>query len=105
MIHEQDWYFGTPTASEQQARDPERHGVMSKCTFCKHRVDRAPAGATPGVDPEYTPVCVSSCIANAMHFGDLDDPESNVSKLREAHQPGVLLEELGLKPSLFYITE
>jgi phenylacetyl-CoA:acceptor oxidoreductase subunit 1 len=55
------------------------------------------------VDPEYTPVCVSSCIANAMHFGDLDDPQSNVSKLREEHQPGVLLEELGLKPSLFYI--
>ena len=105
MIHEQDWYFMTPTPSEQKAREPERHGVMSKCTFCKHRVDRAPAGATPGVDPEYTPVCVSSCIANAMHFGDLDDPNSNVSKLRETHQPGVLLEELNLKPSLFYITE
>jgi hypothetical protein len=40
-----------------------------------------------------------------MHFGDLDDPASNVSKLREAHQPGVLLEELNLQPSLFYITE
>jgi phenylacetyl-CoA:acceptor oxidoreductase 27-kDa subunit len=79
--------------------------VMSKCTFCKHRVDKAPPGATPGVDPEYTPVCVSSCIANAMHFGDLDDPDSNVSRLREEHQPGVLLEELNLKPSLFYITE
>ena len=81
----------------------DTRGVMTKCTFCKHRVDKAPAGATPGVDPEYTPVCVSSCIANAMHFGDLDDPRSNVSKLREEHQPGVLLEELRLKPSLFYI--
>jgi Fe-S-cluster-containing dehydrogenase component len=48
---------------------------------------------------------VSSCIANAMHFGDLDDANSNVSRLREEHQPGVLLEELNLKPSLFYITE
>ena len=74
-------------------------------SLANHRVDRAPGGPTPGVDPEYTPVCVSSCIANAMHFGDLDDPQSNVSKLREQHDPGVLLEELGLKPSLFYITE
>ena len=57
------------------------------------------------MDPEYTPVCVSSCIANAMHFGDLEDENSNVSKLREEHQPGVLLEELGLKPSISYITE
>ena len=51
------------------------------------------------------PVGVTSCIANAMNCGDLDDPASNVSKLRGEHEPGVLLEELGLKPSLFYITE
>ena len=105
MVQDHTWYFGEATPSEKQAREPERHGVMTKCTFCKHRVDKAPPGATPGVDPEYTPVCVSSCIANAMHFGDLDDPNSNVSKLRERHDPGVLSEELGLKPSLFYITE
>jgi phenylacetyl-CoA:acceptor oxidoreductase subunit 1 len=105
MIHGQDWYFGEPTPSEKKTRDPERHGVMSKCTFCKHRVDKAPEGARPGVDPEYTPVCVTSCIANAMHFGDLEDPDSNVSRLRKEHNPEGLLEELGLMPSLFYITE
>jgi len=105
MVHDHEYYFMQATPSEKKAREPERHGVMTKCTFCKHRVDKAPAGATPGVDPEYTPVCVSSCIANAMHFGDLEDENSNVSKLREEHQPGVLLEELGLKPSISYITE
>ena len=105
MIHHQDWYFGTPTPSERKGRDMERVGVMTKCTFCKHRVDKAPEGATPGVDPEYTPVCVNSCIANAMHFGDLDDPHSNVSRLRQEHGAEGLLEELGLKPSLFYISE
>jgi hypothetical protein len=40
-----------------------------------------------------------------MHFGDLENPESNVSRLRAEHNPGVLNEELGLKPSLYYITE
>lgn len=105
MVHGQEWYFPTPTPSEKKSRDPERHDVMTKCTFCKHRVDKAPEGARPGVDPEYTPVCVTSCIANAMHFGDLDDPNSNVSRLRKEHNAEVLLEELGLDPSLFYITE
>ena len=36
-------------------------------------------GLTPGVDPEATPACVNACIAEALAFGDLDDPDSNVS--------------------------
>jgi phenylacetyl-CoA:acceptor oxidoreductase 27-kDa subunit len=105
MVHQHEWYFGEPTPSDLKARDPDRHGVMTKCTFCRHRVDRAPEGARPGVDPEYTPVCVNSCIANAMHFGDLDDPESNVSRLAREHDAERLLEELELQPSLYYITK
>ena len=38
-------------------------------------------GMTPGVDPEATPACVNSCIAQALAFGDLDDPESDVAQL------------------------
>ena len=56
--------------------------VATKCTFCVDRIDAGLAkGLTPGVDPEATPACVNACIAQALQFGDLDDPQSNVSRL------------------------
>lgn len=51
-------------------------GVMKKCTLC---VDRIYNENLPEEDRE--PACVRSCPARARHFGDLADPNSNVSKL------------------------
>ncbi len=49
LVHEAKGYFDAPTQSEAAEARPERHGVMTKCTFCKERVDEGLAqGLTPG---------------------------------------------------------
>jgi len=84
-------------------------GVVSKCTFCYHRVSKAPKGTADlsEHDPktrEYTPACVVACPPTARYFGDLDNPESEVSKLI-ANKSGVrLLDQLGNKPQVYYLT-
>ena len=79
-------------------------GVATKCTFCVERIDAGLArGQTPGIDPEATPACVTSCIAGALHFGDRDDPQSNVSQLLAEHQHFSLKESLGTGPNIFYL--
>ena len=106
LVHGQEWYFpGGPTPPEAKTADAERRGVMTKCTFCLHRLDAAPSEARPGMDPAATPACAASCIANAIHFGDLDDPDSPVSRLLKDHRAVRLLEELGTDPSVYYLTE
>ena len=82
-------------ASYGDARVPERaRGVMEKCTLCKERTDEGDE-----------PMCVRCCPADARVFGDLDDPESEASKLLEAHGDTVevLLKEAGTNPQVFYI--
>ena len=68
------------------------------------RIDAGTAkGLTPGVDPEATPACVNSCIANALHFGDVDDPASNVSRLLAENQHFRMSEALGTGPGFYYL--
>lgn len=89
-------------------RSPQqRHkiGADSKCTFCMHRIDRgSKEGLKVGVDPEATPMCVNACPAKARYFGDLDDPDSEVSRLIRQRAGIRLLEELGTDPSVYYLT-
>jgi phenylacetyl-CoA:acceptor oxidoreductase subunit 1 len=97
-------YGDEPSPAEAAAFDPARIGVSTKCTFCSERLDLARiTGQTPGVDPEVTPACVNSCIAGALHFGDRDDPESNVSKLIESNEHFRMHEELGTDPGFYYL--
>jgi len=96
--------YGEPMASEAKRFDPRRLGVATKCTFCADRVDAGLAkGLKPGVDPEATPACVNSCIAQALHFGDLDDPASNVSQLLAENHFFRMHEELGTEPGFYYL--
>ncbi|TAK85026.1 MAG: 4Fe-4S dicluster domain-containing protein [Betaproteobacteria bacterium] len=79
-------------------------GVATKCTFCVDRIDAGLAnGLKPGVDPEATPACVNSCIAKALHFGDADDPQSNLSGLLAENQSFRLSEDLETGPNIFYL--
>jgi molybdopterin-containing oxidoreductase family iron-sulfur binding subunit len=74
-------------------------GVMEKCTFCIQRIKRAAEDGSSDIQP----ACVQSCPAEAMVFGDLNDSESNVSRLAGSGRATQLLEELGTKPKVFYL--
>ena len=97
-------YGGQPTENEELREDEARRSVATKCSFCVERVDHGlAAGQKPGVDPEATPACVNACIAEALAFGDLDDPRSNVSQLLERNEHFRINEELGTGPGFFYL--
>jgi molybdopterin-containing oxidoreductase family iron-sulfur binding subunit len=66
--------------------------VVEKCTFCAHRVRNG-----------RLPRCVEVCPVQARHFGDINDPESEVSKILKANRSYRLLEELNTRPSVQYI--
>jgi phenylacetyl-CoA:acceptor oxidoreductase subunit 1 len=96
--------YGESMAPEAKRFDPKRIGVATKCTFCSERVDAGLAnGLKPGVDPDATPACVNSCIACALHFGDIDDKGSNVSQLLAENQFFRMHEELGTNPGFYYL--
>jgi molybdopterin-containing oxidoreductase family iron-sulfur binding subunit len=54
-------------------------------------------------DGEIKPACVQSCSAKALVFGDLNDPESEVSRLSRSTRGAKLLEELGTLPKVTYL--
>ncbi len=96
--------YGRQSEHERKRQDDSRLGVATKCTFCVDRIDYGTEhGLTPGVDPEATPACVNACIAQALAFGDLDDPQSNVSKLLAENQSFRMHEELGTGPGFHYL--
>ena len=104
--HTPRYAYGEPMQSETARFDPERLSVATKCTFCIERIDLAAvSGQTPGIDPEVTPACVNSCISGAMHFGDVNDPHSNISTLLADTQHFRMHEELGTDPSVYYILD
>ena len=93
-----------PNEAARGADRQQRRAVATKCTFCVDRIDAGlAAGQTPGVDPEATPACVNACIAEALAFGDLEDPRSNVSQLLAHNRHFRMHEELGTGPGLFYL--
>jgi len=66
--------------------------IVQKCTFCFHRVD---AGLVPS--------CVNTCPGGARVFGDVNDPESEISRLIATNAIQVLKPEKGTEPRVFYI--
>jgi molybdopterin-containing oxidoreductase family iron-sulfur binding subunit len=84
-------------------------GVVEKCTFCHHRLqkarERALAERRDLVPGEYVPACAEACPARAIVFGDLSDPGSEVSRLARSPRAFRLQEELGTKPKVIYLTE
>lgn len=84
-------------------------GVVEKCLFCHHRYQRAKDKAREeGRDvrhDDYTLACAAACPAQAIVFGDLDDPKSEVSKSAATHRSFRMLEELGTHPKVIYLRE
>lgn len=69
----------------------QKHTV-EKCTLCYHRTAH-------GEEPE----CVGACPARARYFGDLNDPDSEVSRLVREREHMQLLPEMGTNPSVYYL--
>jgi len=67
-------------------------GTAKKCDFCMHRVDQG-----------LVPACVNTCVGKARIFGDLNDPDSEISRLLAKESVTVLRPEMGTKPAVFYI--
>ena len=67
-------------------------GTADKCTFCAHRIDKGLA-----------PTCVRSCMGRARIFGDLNDPDSEVSKVMRENNVMVLKKDQGTEPKVYYI--
>ncbi len=76
----------------------EDAGVMKKCTLC---IDRIYNETLP--ETERVPACVSTCPTHARHFGDLGDPESDVSRLVASRGGYALMPEQGCKPVNRYL--
>ncbi len=69
-----------------------RGGTMEKCTFCYNLVDRGEV-----------PACMDLCPGRARFWGDLDDPESEVSKYIASREASLLEPEAGTEPRVYYI--
>jgi len=84
-------------------------GVVEKCTFCVQRIQEKKMEAKlqnrPLEDGEILPACVQSCPSGALVFGNLNDPESKVSKLKQQERNYHLLEQLHTLPSVGYLTK
>ena len=84
-------------------------GIMEKCTFCTQRIrrtaDQAKEENRSIHDEEANPACAQSCPTKAITFGDLDDPDSQVSQLFRSPRAEKPLEELGTGPRVVYLNE
>lgn len=95
-----------PAVPEWGIPEVERRprGVPEKCAFCYQRIDRGLAlGLVPGVDPQATPACVNVCPTRARIFGDVNDPNSEVSQLLHDNPHFRLREDLGTGPRVYYL--
>ena len=79
-------------ACPYDARYSHPEGYVDKCTFCHHRVEKG-----------LKPACVSVCPTHCMHFGDLDDENSEVSRLLRERKHKVLAPEAGTDPNVYYL--
>ena len=85
-------------------------GVMEKCSMCVQRVQGGKLEAKKAerklVDSDIKTACQQSCPTNAIIFGDLNDDNSEVAKLRKDDERNYfILEELGIKPTVSYLTK
>jgi menaquinone reductase, iron-sulfur cluster-binding subunit len=85
-------------------------GVVEKCTFCSHRLrktkEEARLEGRELVDGELRKLtaCAQACPAEAIVFGDLADEKSQVSRLSRSPRVFRLLEHLGARPKVFYLS-
>jgi molybdopterin-containing oxidoreductase family iron-sulfur binding subunit len=82
---------------------------MEKCTFCIHKIKNvkilAKADKRELKDGDVVTACQASCPSQAIQFGDVNDPESKVSKSLKEERSYSLLEDLNTVPAIKYKTK
>jgi len=99
-----------PSPLEQQLNPDvtaRKSGVMEKCTFCVQRIRKGEMEARldgePIHDGQIRTACVQSCPTQALIFGDLNDPDSAVSKHARSHRAMRVLEEKNTDAHVIYL--
>ena len=103
----QDW----TTTSLEPMRNPDvtvrSRGVMEKCTYCVQRINQGRIDAKRDDrairDGEVVTACQAVCPSDAIVFGNLNDPESQVAKIKKQERNYGLLEELNTRPRTTYL--
>jgi molybdopterin-containing oxidoreductase family iron-sulfur binding subunit len=107
-----NWFeYPRGEGTEHLALNPDvtvrSRGVMEKCTFCVQRIQEAKIDAKqrgePVRDGDVRTACEQSCPAQAIVFGDVNDPKSRVSQLMRGARTYRVLEELNVQPSVGYL--
>jgi Fe-S-cluster-containing dehydrogenase component len=90
---ERDYFGQGENAYEESRYALHETGVVEKCDFCRARLARGEE-----------PACSANCMCKARIFGDLDDPDSEVSRLIREEDGFQLNPELGTDPSVYYLS-
>ena len=85
-------YYNPARELDKKGTGIRRRGVVEKCTLCDHRVKNGEL-----------PYCVEACPSNARIFGDLNDPNSEVSQIVGKYNAWRLKENLGTEPKIYYV--
>ena len=97
--------------TERMVKNPDvsvrERGVMEKCTFCVQRIREVEIAATTSGRPvrgsDVRTACQQACPTNAIVFGSLTEPESEVVRRRGEPRAYDVLEELGTVPRVRYL--
>lgn len=107
-------YRNDPNGVIKMAQNPDvtvrSRGIMEKCTFCVQRIQRAKIdakaeGKETVDDGAAVPACAQACPAQGIVFGNQNDPNSKVSKLRKLDRGYELLSELNVRPRVTYLAK
>jgi len=106
-----NWFAPKWPATERDHLNPDvsvrPKGVIEKCTFCHHRLQKAREDARVQErelrEEDYQPACAEVCPTGAIVFGDLENPRHRVSALKSDPRAMRLMEDLGTEPKVYYL--
>jgi molybdopterin-containing oxidoreductase family iron-sulfur binding subunit len=108
-----NWYdpqwLGVPRRVSNPDVSRRTVGVVEKCTFCAHRLhkvkEQADLEERPIQDGEYFPACAENCPTDAISFGDIEDPGSEVHDRSRSYRVFRVMDDLGVEPKVYYLAK